>query len=127
MKKISLKNLDALGIEKLSRESLKDVTGGGLCGFNEFACHDGTCIPKYKVMDGVMDCMDGWDEQQDPGGGTTSCSCTLKSSTGVTLNIPTSSGWNTSELCDSGCNNACAEARRIGGDCASYLAVFGSN
>ncbi|QJB34873.1 hypothetical protein HF324_27500 [Chitinophaga oryzae] len=64
MKKISLKNLDALGIRKLSRESLKNVTGGLFCPPGEFQCRNGACVPASALMDGIWDCQDGSDEEE---------------------------------------------------------------
>lgn len=31
----------------------------------EFRCHNGKCIPRNRVCDGVSDCIDGYDEQQN--------------------------------------------------------------
>ncbi len=63
MKKITLKNLAASGIQPLSSEALKNITGGGGgCNPAQFECKDGTCIPWGHVLDGVKDCPDGSDE-----------------------------------------------------------------
>lgn len=70
MKKISLRDLDAFGIQRLSRENLKNVTGGG-CPAGEFMCGDGSCVSKMKLMDGVYDCSDGSDEREN----YTRCEC----------------------------------------------------
>ncbi|MCW3467001.1 low-density lipoprotein receptor class A repeat-containing protein [Chitinophaga nivalis] len=117
MKKISLKDLGTLGIQQLSRENLKNVTGGSWCAPNEFACRNGTCIPISKEMDGVMDCLDGSDEMAH------SCSCTLKTTSGTSVDFPISSSANTQELCSDGCKTACDNAS----GCASWSSVFASS
>ncbi|MGN7819860.1 hypothetical protein ACTJJB_06990 [Chitinophaga sp. 22536] len=64
MKKISLKNLNAFDIQKLSLDDMKKV-GGGVqdnCYPEYFACKDGTCIPWVLVNDGIKHCRDGSDE-----------------------------------------------------------------
>lgn len=75
MKKISLKTLDNLGIERMSREDLKMVQGGNTCGPGEFQCGNGMCIDASMQMDGIEDCPDGSDEGGTPsnGGGGGSC------------------------------------------------------
>lgn len=66
MKKVSVRNLESLGIKKMSRESLKNVTGGSICAEDEFMCADGTqCIPMHMKMDGIAQCRDGSDEITD--------------------------------------------------------------
>ncbi len=64
MKKITLKNLDALGIQQLSAEKLKTISGGarGCDPFLEFECNDGSCISVIQVNDGKKDCPGGEDE-----------------------------------------------------------------
>ena len=62
MKKISMKDLDNLGFVKMSREALKNVYGGTGCQPHEFTCGDGSCIDASRMMDGVIDCPDGSDE-----------------------------------------------------------------
>jgi|GEM_PF-1433957 len=64
MKKISLKNLRVLGIKELSRENLKNVTGGMQCpNQSDFMCASGgTCIPAEYRCDGVPHCPDRSDE-----------------------------------------------------------------
>ncbi|WP_212002630.1 low-density lipoprotein receptor class A repeat-containing protein [Chitinophaga sp. HK235] len=67
MKKITLKKLDALGIQQLSAENLRTITGGasgakGPCPIYLFECNDGTCIEPSKINDGHNDCKDGEDE-----------------------------------------------------------------
>ncbi len=44
MKKISFKNLDNLGIEKMSTKDLKSVTGGLMCPNELILCGD-VCMP----------------------------------------------------------------------------------
>ncbi|SKA33322.1 Low-density lipoprotein receptor domain class A [Chitinophaga eiseniae] len=116
MKKISLKNLDTLGIQKLSRESLKNVQGGRGCPDDEFQCGDGSCIPLSYVNDGVADCRDSSDERK-------ACTCTFKLTNGSTYNFNTPFGWNTDQACSDGCKTACANAS----GCASWTAVFASS
>lgn len=48
MKKISVKNLDSLGIEKLSRKKLKNTEGG-----NDPLCLDILCPPEMVCFAGV--------------------------------------------------------------------------
>jgi len=64
MKKISVKDLDMLGMEKMSRENLKNVFGGQSqgCPPNMFECSDGSCIFLFQLRDGVKDCPHGEDE-----------------------------------------------------------------
>ncbi|SKA33340.1 Low-density lipoprotein receptor domain class A [Chitinophaga eiseniae] len=118
MKKISLKNLDTLGIQKLSRENLKNVNGGSWCAPDEFTCRDGSCIPKVKQMDGIKDCLDGSDEM-----GQHSCTCRLKLTNGEYFDYPMSSGYTTGEECSDACQTACSNAS----GCASWSSTFGSN
>ncbi|MDE1192556.1 MAG: hypothetical protein PW786_10505 [Arachidicoccus sp.] len=61
-----------------------------------------------------------------PSGGSTSCSCTLKSSGGVKLSLPdnVTSQWTTDADCKSGCNTYCQGANQAGGDCANYSYTF---
>lgn len=75
MKKISLKNLDSLGIKRVSKDDLKAITGGyfGCDPQNEYMCTDGSCIPKSAVMDGKNDCQDGSDEMGGAGTCPTYC------------------------------------------------------
>ncbi|NSL88259.1 low-density lipoprotein receptor class A repeat-containing protein [Chitinophaga solisilvae] len=64
MKKITLKNLDASGIQPLSVENMRTITGGkrGCDPFLEWTCMDGSCISVILVNDGKKDCPDGDDE-----------------------------------------------------------------
>ncbi|WP_164122320.1 low-density lipoprotein receptor class A repeat-containing protein [Sphingobacterium sp. xlx-130] len=77
MKKITVNDLDALGIKTLSREILKMTQGGNTCGPGEFQCGNGMCIDAALQMDGIIDCPDGSDE----GAGESRCytgeSCTI--------------------------------------------------
>lgn len=116
MKKISLKNLDALGIQKLSRETLKNVKGGNGCPDGEFQCTNGTCIPMSYVRDGMNDCPDGSDEVY------AFCNCRLYTSAGVESELD---GDATSEgTCSASCKKACEDANASGGDCTRADAVF---
>ncbi|NSL88258.1 hypothetical protein [Chitinophaga solisilvae] len=66
MKKITLKNLDASGIQPLSAENMRTITGGisrnRKCPITEFECNDGSCISPSLINDGKNDCPDGEDE-----------------------------------------------------------------
>lgn len=55
------------------------------------------------------------------GGSGETCSCTLKSSTSVSLTVPISSGDSgTLDDCKSACKTYCDGANSAGGDCANY-------
>lgn len=62
------------------------------------------------------------------GSGSASCSCSLKSPTGQTLTLPssTTSSWDTEAKCSNNCKAYCDGANSGGGDCASFSAVFAS-
>ncbi|RFM34940.1 hypothetical protein DXN04_12000 [Chitinophaga silvisoli] len=99
MKKLKLDTLGLSVSELLNREQMKKIYAG--CGGG---CGGGGC------------------------GATTSCSCTLKSSTGVTLTLPSniSNSWTTSGDCQSNCSTYCTGANQAGGDCKSYSYLFTS-
>lgn len=103
MKKLKLDTLGLSVSELLNREQMKKIYAG--CGGGCGGSGGGGC------------------------GATTSCSCTLKSSTGVTLTLPSSitNTWTTSTDCSNNCKTYCDGANSGGGDCKSYSSVWGSN
>ncbi|NSL88810.1 hypothetical protein ECE50_018350 [Chitinophaga sp. Mgbs1] len=111
MKKISLKNLDTAGIQQLSREALKEVTGGWGCGPDEFMCTDGSCIPVSSVKDGTNDCSDGSDE------GAGFCGCTLF----INGNEAERVGNGTSE---NACWESCKQVCKATDGCSNVQAVY---
>lgn len=117
MKKVSLKNLDALGIQKLSRETLKNVTGGSGClNHSDFRCSNDTCIPITWVRDGWADCPDGADEA------TGYCTCTLYRYTGAVTTVDVIA--TSSAGCTAACKVACQDVTAGGGDCEHATASF---
>ncbi len=95
MKKISVKDLGNLGIEKLPRESLKSIIGGSLtCSVNEHwsdcisSPGAGGCLSGCECDQGYIRCNDGTcvrPEYCDGGGGATSCSTTCHGGGSVSI------------------------------------------
>lgn len=99
MKKLKLDTLGLSVSELLNREQMKKIYAG--CGGG---CGGGGC------------------------GATTSCACTLKSSGGDKLTLPSSisNTWTSDADCKSNCKSYCDGANSGGGDCANYSYTFTS-